>query len=58
MLKVFDILERDISTLVNEYKSAGVYEISFNGQNLPSGIYYYRFTAGEYTVTKKMMLVK
>ena len=44
--------------LVNEKQSAGVYEIEFNGSNLPSGIYFYRIQTEGFTETKSMMLLK
>jgi hypothetical protein len=58
VLKVFDILGREVVTLVNEEKPAGSYEIVFNAANLPSGIYFYRLQAGDYIETKKMVLMK
>jgi hypothetical protein len=58
MLKVYDILGREIATLVNEYKPAGEYEVEFNGNNLPSGIYFYQLKAGSYIETKKAILLK
>ena len=57
-LKVYDILGREIATLVNEEKPAGEYEVEFNGTNLPSGIYFYRLKAGNFVETKKMVLIK
>lgn len=57
-LKVFDMLGREVSTLVNEIKDAGTHFVKFAGKDLPSGIYLYTLTAGNYTATKKMMLVK
>ena len=57
-LKVYDILGREITTLVNEEKVPGSYNVYFNGNNLPSGIYFYRLAAGNYTTTKKMLLLK
>jgi len=57
-LKVYDLLGREIATLINEEKPAGVYEVEFNGANLPSGVYFYRIQAGKYTETKKMLLMK
>ncbi|MCW8811723.1 MAG: T9SS type A sorting domain-containing protein [Ignavibacteriaceae bacterium] len=57
-LKVYDLLGREIATLVNEEKPAGEYEVEFNATNLPSGIYFYQLNAGEFTEVKKMILLK
>ena len=57
-IKVFDILGREIETLVNEFKPAGSYKVSFVGNNLPSGIYFYRMKAGNYSEVKKMILLR
>ena len=57
-LKIFDILGKEVMTLVNEIKTAGDYGIDFDGRSLSSGIYFYKLEAGEFTATKKMMLVK
>lgn len=57
-LKVYDILGKEITTLVNEVKSAGNYEVNFNASNLPSGTYFYRIQSGNYVETKKMILIK
>ena len=57
-LKVYNLLGKEIATLVNEEKSAGEYKVEFNGNNLPSGIYFYELKAGNITQTKKMMLLK
>jgi len=57
-LKVYDTLGREVTTLVNEYKPAGSYRVEFNAENFPSGIYFYRLTAGSYTKTMKMILMK
>jgi hypothetical protein len=57
-LKIYDVLGNEVATLVNEEKSAGYYEVAFDGSSLPSGIYFYRLTAGEFVQTKKMMLMK
>ncbi len=57
-LKVFDVLGREVSTLVNEVKDAGNYEINFNASNLASGMYFYTINAGNFSATKKMMLIK
>jgi len=57
-LKVFDLLGREVATLVNEEKPSGEYEVEFDGTNLPSGIYFYRLKAGQYSETRKMVLLK
>ncbi|SMO53886.1 Por secretion system C-terminal sorting domain-containing protein [Gracilimonas mengyeensis] len=57
-LKVFDMLGREISTLVNERKSVGAYEVNFEASELSSGMYIYTLKAGDFTQTKKMMLIK
>jgi hypothetical protein len=66
-LKVYDVLGNEVAILVNEYKSAGEYEIEFNTQsnssfrlvrNLTSGVYFYHLTAGSFSQTKKMLLIK
>jgi uncharacterized delta-60 repeat protein len=58
MLKVFDVLGNEVATLVDEYKPAGSYEVEFNATNLPSGVYFYQFKAGDFVQTKKMVLMK
>jgi len=57
-LKVFDVLGSEITTLVNEEKPVGSYEVNFNASSLPSGIYFYKLQAGSFVETKKMMLMK
>ncbi len=57
-LKVYDLLGREVTTLVNEKKQAGHYNIVFNGRNLSNGTYYYRINAGDFTETKKFVLMK
>jgi len=57
-LKVYNLLGREVATLVNEEKPAGEYEVEFNADNLPSGIYFYQLKDGQYTETKKMVLMK
>ena len=57
-LKVFDLLGREVTTLVDEHQPAGRYEVKFNGSALPSGIYFYELTAENYTAVKKLMLLK
>ena len=57
-LKVFDVLGKEVKTLIEGYKTEGRYEVEFDATNLPSGIYFYRLRAGEYINTKKMILMK
>lgn len=57
-IKVFDILGKEVTTLVNEFKNAGKYEALFNGSNFSSGVYFYRLESGDFVDTKKMFLVK
>jgi photosystem II stability/assembly factor-like uncharacterized protein len=60
ILKVYDILGREVATLINEEKSAGTYTINFDSNkfNLASGTYFYTLRAGDFVQTKKMLLVK
>ncbi len=57
-LKVYDVLGREVATLVNKKQSPGNYSVTFNAKNLPSGLYFYRLTAGSFSQTKKMLLLK
>jgi photosystem II stability/assembly factor-like uncharacterized protein len=57
-LKVFDVLGREIATLVDEQLKPGTYEVEWNASNYPGGIYFYCLTAGDYKDTKKMILIK
>ncbi len=57
-LKIYDILGREVTSLVNEEKTAGSYQIQFYAETLASGIYFYKIEAGSYTQTKKMMLLR
>lgn len=61
-IKIYDILGTEIWTLVDEYQKSGTYEVEFNPEtgfkNLASGIYFYQLKAGNYTETKKMLLLK
>jgi len=57
-LKVYDVLGKEIATLVNQDKSAGSYEVQFNAAEFPSGIYFYTLKAGDFTQTRKMILLK
>ena len=57
-LKVYDVLGNEITTLVNEEKPAGSYEVEFDTNNLTSGVNFYRLQAGGFVETKKMLLMK
>ena len=57
-LKVYDILGKEIATLINENKPAGTYEAEFNASQLPSGMYIYKLQAGSFSDVKKMLLTK
>ncbi|MCK9424447.1 MAG: T9SS type A sorting domain-containing protein [Ignavibacteriaceae bacterium] len=57
-LKVFDMLGREVVTLVDEVKEAGTYNVSFNGKAFTSGAYFYRFQSGNYLKINKMILMK
>jgi hypothetical protein len=57
-LKVFDILGKEITTLVNEEKTAGSYKVNFNGGRLGSGVYFYQLRSGSFIQTKKLVLLK
>jgi uncharacterized protein (TIGR02145 family) len=58
VLKVFNVLGNEITTLVHENQSPGKYKVDWNAEGFPSGVYVYRFTAGNYTSIKKMILIK
>jgi hypothetical protein len=57
-LKVYNILGVEVATLVNEYKSAGSYQVSFGGDDLSSGVYIYNLSVNDFTSTRKMILEK
>lgn len=57
-LKIFNSLGEEVRTLVNEIKSAGIYEAEFNASNLPSGVYIYSIQSGSFVSSKKMILLK
>ena len=57
-LKVYDILGKEIATLVNEEKTIGNYEVEFDGKNLPSGVYFYKFKVGDFIEIRKMVLLR
>ena len=57
-LKVYDVLGREVSTLVDQRENAGYYSVTFNAVNLPSGVYFCRLSAGGNSVTRKLVLMK
>ncbi len=57
-LVVYDVLGSEVANLVNGVKSAGYYQVMFDGSNLPSGVYFYRLQAGTFSETKKLILMK
>ncbi|MDP1994658.1 MAG: T9SS type A sorting domain-containing protein, partial [Ignavibacteria bacterium] len=57
-LKIYDVLGKEVITLVDDTKNAGYYEVSFDASGLPSGIYFYRMQSGEYVSVKKLLLLK
>ncbi len=57
-LKVFDVLGREVYTLVEDFQPAGTYQVSFDAHERPSGVYLYRITAGNFSETKRMILAK
>ena len=57
-LKIYDLLGKEVVTLVNEKLNPGKYRVEFDGSSLTSGVYFYRITSGDFTETKRMLLVK
>ena len=58
ILKVYDELGEEVATLANGFESASTYKVIFNASKLASGVYIYKLTSGNYSVSKKMMLIK
>lgn len=57
-IKIFNVIGKEIASLVNEEKQAGNHQSEFNASNLPNGVYFYRIIAGKFSETKKMILLK
>jgi hypothetical protein len=57
-LKIYDVLGNEVATLINENKSAGNYEVTFDAGNLSSGTYFYKLQTGSFVETKKLLLLK
>ena len=58
ILKVYDVLGKEVKELVNDYKNSGVYEISFDASELSSGVYFYRLSVNGFSEAKKMLIIK
>jgi hypothetical protein len=58
VLKVYDMLGREVQTLVNESLKPGTYEVTFEGSSLNTGVYFYKLITGDYTNIKRMILIK
>ena len=57
-LKIFDITGKEVANLVNENQNAGRFDVTFNGSNFASGVYFYRIQSGSYSAVKRMFLIK
>ena len=57
-LTIYDVTGREVTTLVNEMKQVGYYDVKFDGTNYASGVYFYKIEAGNFIEVKKMVLVK
>jgi hypothetical protein len=57
-LKIFDVLGKEIETLVSAKQNAGSYKVEFNGEDLPSGIYFYKLEGADFSEIRKMVLLK
>ncbi|MCL5020335.1 MAG: T9SS type A sorting domain-containing protein [Bacteroidetes bacterium] len=57
-LKIYDVLGREVETLVNDNQNVGRYEVQFDGRRFASGVYFYRLVAGSHVITKKMLMLK
>ena len=55
---MYDVLGREIATLVNEVKHPGTYTVEWNAQGMPSGVYFYRLRAGSFVQTRKLLLLR
>jgi hypothetical protein len=57
-LKIYNILGKEVTTLVNRKQKPGSYQVSFNASGLPSGVYFYKLKAGSFNSIRKMLLIK
>ena len=58
ILKVYDMLGKEVAVLVNEEKSSGTYNVQFDASSLSSGVYFYQLKTNDYVGTKKMILLR
>ena len=58
ILRVYDVLGRVVKVLINKQEIAGIHSVQFEASNLPGGVYFYRLQAGNYSATKKLLLLK
>ncbi len=58
IVKVYDVLGREVATLVNEVKLPGRYQVTWDAKNMASGVYFYKLTAGEFVQTKRLLLLR
>jgi hypothetical protein len=57
-LNVYDILGKEVATLVNEKQSPGTYEVTWDASQYPSGVYFYKLETGDFSEVKKMVIIK
>ena len=57
-LVIYDVIGKEVATLVNEHLNAGTYESEWNASNFPSGVYFYKLVSEDFTQTKKLVLIK
>lgn len=57
-LRIFNILGQEVALVVNEYREAGVHTATWDASTVPSGVYFYKITAGSYSETRKMLLIR
>jgi hypothetical protein len=57
-IAVFDVMGREVQMLVNESMQPGTYQVSFDGSKLTSGVYFYKISVGDFTDTKRMLMIK
>ena len=57
-LKVFNALGEEVAELVNQFQKAGSYDLTFNSDNLPSGVYFYQISTDNFMQSKKMIMMK